>query len=161
MKKLVIITSGTYPSQGVLNLIKYISYSLINNKNFKKKYDLKIFIFEENLSLKLSDNRDVFRGYMNSDDLVRWLIKIMVNSNKKCNIYNVGSDEAITIESLAKIIAKKFNKKVEKKVSKKKQNKKKIIDYYVPSIFKAKKELNLTLRYNINYSLKNLYKYKT
>ena len=53
MKKLVIITSGTYPSQGVLNLIKYISYSLINNRNFKKKYDLKIFIFEENLSLKL------------------------------------------------------------------------------------------------------------
>ena len=52
-KKLVIITSGTYPSQGVLNLIKYISYSLINNKNFKKKYDLKIFIFEENLFLKL------------------------------------------------------------------------------------------------------------
>ena len=29
----MIITSGTYPSQGVLNLIKYISYSLINNKN--------------------------------------------------------------------------------------------------------------------------------
>ena len=53
MKKLVIITSGTYPSQGVLNLIKYISYSLINNKNFKKKYDLKIFIFEENFFLKL------------------------------------------------------------------------------------------------------------
>ncbi len=52
MKKLVIITSGVYPSQGVLNLIKYISYSLINNKNFAKKYDLKIFVFEENLFLK-------------------------------------------------------------------------------------------------------------
>ena len=36
MKKLVIITSGTYPSQGVLNLIKYISYCLINDRNFKK-----------------------------------------------------------------------------------------------------------------------------
>ncbi len=53
MKKLVIITSGVYPSQGILNLIKYISYSLISNKNFKKKYDLKIFIFEENLLLKV------------------------------------------------------------------------------------------------------------
>ena len=49
MKKLVIITSGVYPSQGVLNLIKYISYCLINNKNFKKKYDLKIFVFEEKI----------------------------------------------------------------------------------------------------------------
>ena len=53
MKKLVIITSGTYPSQGVLNLIKYISYCLINDRNFKKKYDLKNFNFKENLSLKL------------------------------------------------------------------------------------------------------------
>ena len=53
MKKLVIITSGTYPSQGVLNLIKYISYCLINDRNFKKKYDLKIFIFKKNLLLKL------------------------------------------------------------------------------------------------------------
>ncbi len=53
MKKLVIITSGAYPSQGVLNLIKYISYSLIKNTNFKKKYNLKIFIFEENFLLKV------------------------------------------------------------------------------------------------------------
>ena len=42
-------------------------------------------------------------------------------------------------------------------ILKKIQNKKKMIDYYVPSIFKAKKELNLKLKYNINHSLKNLY----
>jgi glycosyltransferase involved in cell wall biosynthesis len=53
MKKLVIITSGSYPSQGVLNLIKYISYSLIRNKNFKKKYNIKIFIFREDIILKV------------------------------------------------------------------------------------------------------------
>ena len=52
MKKLVIVTSGMYPSQGVLNLIKYISYSLIKNKDFNKKYDLKIFVFDENFALQ-------------------------------------------------------------------------------------------------------------
>ena len=53
MKKLVVITSGMYPSHGVLNLVKYIAYSLINNKTFRKKYDLKILVFDENISLRL------------------------------------------------------------------------------------------------------------
>ena len=53
MKKLVVITSGMYPSHGVLNLVKYISYSLINNKTFRKKYDLKILVFYENIFLRL------------------------------------------------------------------------------------------------------------
>lgn len=144
----------------IARLFSFIGKRIFVNKNFAITNLIYQARQKKNLSLKLSDNRDVFRGYMNSNDLVRWLIKIMVNSNKKCNIYNVGSDEAISIESLAKIIAKKFNKKVEKVASKKKQNKKKTIDYYVPSIFKAKKELNLKLRYNFNYSLKDLYKYK-
>ena len=53
MKKLVVITSGMYPSHGVLNLVKYISYSLINNKTFRKKYDLKILVFYETTFLRL------------------------------------------------------------------------------------------------------------
>ncbi len=52
MKKMVIITSEMYPSQGILNLIKYISYCLVDNKSFNKKYNLKILIFNENLYLK-------------------------------------------------------------------------------------------------------------
>ena len=148
-------------SISIARLFSFVGKRIFVNKNFAITNLINQARQKNNLSIKLSDNRDVFRGYMNSDDLVRWLIKIMVNSNKKCNVYNVGSDEAITIEALAKIIAKKFNKKVEKKASKNKQYKKKIIDYYVPSIFKAKKELNLSLRYNIKNSLKNLYKYKT
>ena len=141
----------------IARLFSFIGKRVFVNKNFAITNLISQAKQKKNLSLKLTDNRDVFRGYMNSDDLVRWLIKIMVSSNTKCNIYNVGSDEAITIESLARIIAKKFNKKVENKVLKKIQNKKKMIDYYVPSIFKAKKELNLKLKYNINHSLKNLY----
>ena len=148
-------------SISIARLFTFIGKRILSNKN----YAITNLIYQakrkKNLSIKLSDYKDVYRGYMHSDDLIRWIIKIMVNSNKNCNIYNVGSDEDISLEALAKIIAKKFNKRVYKKVKKKIHNKKKMIYYYVPSIFKVKKELNLTVRHNINYSLKDLYKYKT
>lgn len=93
---------------------------------------------------------------MNSIDLINWLFIILVNSKKQCNIYNVGSDETITVENLAKLIAKKFNKKVEKNYKSFFDNKNKIIDFYVPSISKAKKKLNLRIKYKIQESLNSL-----
>ena len=80
------------------------------------------------------------------------MFKILINSNKNFNIYNVGSDEAVTVENLAKFIGKKFNKTIYKK--KRKNNKD--IDYYVPSILKAKKKLNLKINSKIKSSLNNL-----
>ena len=53
MRKNIIIISGFYPTNGILSLISYFSYSLIFNKKFKKKYNLKILIFSENNFLKL------------------------------------------------------------------------------------------------------------
>ena len=43
---------------------------------------------------------------MNSEDLINWIIKIMIKSSNKCEIYNVGSDEAISIKKLANFISK-------------------------------------------------------
>ena len=68
-----------------------------------------------------SDTKDVYRGYMDSEELIKWIFKILMSSNKSCNIYNVGSDEAITIENLAKLIGKKFNKIISKQKKKKYQ----------------------------------------
>ena len=45
-----------------LSLISYFSYSLIYNKEFKKKYDLKILIFNENSFLKI---KKIFNIYLN------------------------------------------------------------------------------------------------
>ena len=106
-------------------------------------------------NISLNSSKNVYRGYMHSDDLIRWVIKILINSNSKCEIYNVGSDEAITIKQLANLIAKKFKKNVSiknKKISK--DN----IDYYVPSISKIKKELNLINKFNIIKSLYQILK---
>ena len=92
---------------------------------------------------------------MNSNDLIRWIIKIIKKSSPKCEIYNIGSDEVTKLSLLSKLIANKFNKKV---LLKEKKNTLKSIDFYVPSILKAKRKLNLTLRFNLKKSLNNLYK---
>ena len=106
--------------------------------------------------LLLNSSKNVYRGYMHSEDLIRWIIKILINSNSKCEIYNVGSDEAITIKQLANLISKKYKKKVSiknKKISKDS------IDYYVPSVSKIKKELNLINKFNIKKSLDQILKF--
>ena len=86
----------------------------------------------------LNSQIDVFRSYMHSDDLSNWLITILKNSNTKCPIYNVGSDKVINLKNLTKKIGIMTNKKISIKI--KKSNK---FDYYIPSILKAEKELNL------------------
>ena len=140
----------------IARLFSFIGKKILMNKNFAVTNLINQAKNKKNESILLSDNRDVYRGYMHSDDLVKWLINILLNSNTKCNIYNVGSDEAISIENLAKLISKKFNKKVNKKKNFLIKNKKQLVDYYVPTISKAKKDLNLKLRYKLNYSLKSL-----
>jgi nucleoside-diphosphate-sugar epimerase len=134
----------------IARLFTFIGKRILINKDFaitnliKQAQNLKIN------KIFLSSSKDVYRGYMNAEDLVRWIIKILVKSNPKCNIYNVGSDEAITIKQLAGIIAKKYNKQVS---IKSKNRSKKNIDYYVPSITKAKKELNLKNKFDFKKSL--------
>ena len=137
----------------IARLFSFIGKRILINKNFAVT-DLinqgKNKIFSK---IRLSDSNDIYRGYMNSEDLIRWLIKILISSNKKCDIYNVGSNEAITIVKLAEIIAKYFNKTVQIKTD---TRGKKLIDYYVPSISKAKRKLNLKLNFTLNKSINQL-----
>jgi len=95
--------------------------------------------------IRINANYKVIRSYMYDDDLCRWLLKILDNSSKDCPIYNVGSDDAISLHKLAILLADKYNLNINFKnikISKKK------IDKYIPSIYKAKKELNLKNNYN-------------
>lgn len=93
-------------------------------------------------NIKILSNYPIYRSYMHTDDLVKWLLKILYNSNTKCPIYNVGSDDKISLHKLATFLAKKYqlNVTASKILSKK-------TDCYVPNISKTKKLLNL----NINY----------
>ena len=96
-----------------------------------------------NKDINIKANYRIIRSYMYSDDLVRWLLKILDNSNNQCPVYNVGSDNKVSIHKIANVLAKKYNLKV---LSPKIFSKK--IDNYIPNINKAKKELGLKLSYN-------------
>jgi dTDP-glucose 4,6-dehydratase len=111
-----------------------------------------------NKNIIIKANYKIIRSYMYSDDLVRWLLKILDHSNKLCPIFNVGSDNKVSIHKTANVLAKKYNLEVlSPKISSKK------IDNYIPNINKARKGLNLTvnndslgaIQKTINFHLKN------
>ena len=84
----------------------------------------------------------IYRSYMYSDDLVRWLLKILDHSNIKCPIYNVGSDNKILIQQIVKILARWYNLNFDIPKFTNKIN-----DYYIPNIYKTKKNLKLKNNY--------------
>lgn len=90
----------------------------------------------------------VYRSYMYADDLVEWLITIAGKSSPSCPIYNVGSDQSILIDELAYKISLYFG-----------QNNfygnylNEFVDRYIPCIDKAKKELNLKIKFDLDRAI--------
>ena len=124
------------------NIIKY-NFAIANLINDALKEE----------SIRLNSTINVYRSYMHSDDMIKWLIKMLKNSNKKCPIYNLGSDKIINLRTLTKKIADSVKKRPNfKKVSSKK------FDYYIPSITKAKNELKLKISINLNDALNSTIK---
>lgn len=87
----------------------------------------------------------VFRSYMYADDLVMWLMTIADNASNECPIYNVGSDQEVNLRDLASKIGEFFSVPV---ITPNTTNN--MIDYYVPAISKAQKELGLRLTCDLN-----------
>ena len=85
---------------------------------------------------------------MHSDDLINWLITILRNSSEKCPIYNVGSDEKVSLNKLANLVGKIFGAKVIKSNLNSKR-----VEKYIPTINKTQKKLNLKIKYNLKKSL--------
>lgn len=133
-------------------------FTFIGNHILEYDYAITEIIknFHSKSSIKLKTKIPVYRSYMHSMDLSKWLLEILKCSDKFCPIYNVGSDRDIELKDLIKKIASKFGKKIKFKNYNSHQ-----IDYYVPSINKAKKDLKLKIGINLNQSInstiKNLY----
>jgi dTDP-glucose 4,6-dehydratase len=98
----------------------------------------------KNSNINVNANYEVIRSYMHENDLVEWLFKILDHSNKSCPLYNVGSNDAISIHELVRILVKKYKLNTDSLNIKIMKNK---CDKYIPNINKAKKELNLKLKY--------------
>jgi dTDP-glucose 4,6-dehydratase len=93
-------------------------------------------------------NFPVFRSYMHESEMVMWLMKIAFAANNSSPIFNVGSDEAISIQNLGIKIANYFGVRAIIPPLEDKN-----INRYVPSIEKIKSELGLDLKINLNQAI--------
>jgi nucleoside-diphosphate-sugar epimerase len=91
----------------------------------------------------------IYRSYMYSDDLVKWLFKILGHADMKCPIYNVGSNNTISIQKILKTLGKTYNLRVNIP-----QINNKISDYYIPNVNKAKKNIKLKNNYSSLQAIK-------
>jgi dTDP-glucose 4,6-dehydratase len=76
----------------------------------------------------------VYRSYLDSDELVISLMKILNVSSNYCPVYNVGSDNQISIYDLARSLSSKYSVDCEFLD----YNDKVVIDRYVPNIDKLR-----------------------
>jgi nucleoside-diphosphate-sugar epimerase len=96
----------------------------------------------------VKSTHQVYRSYMYADDLVEWLMTITDHASPDCPTYNVGSDQAILVSDLAKLLAENYHiQAVVPLISDSK------IDRYIPSITKANKEIGLYLKFDIFASI--------
>ena len=93
------------------------------------------------VSIKINSNGTQRRSYMYTSDLTTWLWTILFRG-ENCEIYNVGSEESITIYELAKLINEISLNKIDiilNKLSKDEISN----DNYVPSTKKAQNKLGI------------------
>lgn len=90
----------------------------------------------------------VYRSYMHADDLVNWLITMATKADSDCEAYNVGSDQAIAMGELAKLVAQQFgvNANVPDQIES-------AADRYIPSIEKARNKLGLDLSFDLTKAI--------
>jgi len=91
----------------------------------------------------------VYRSYMYADDLVEWLMTIAEHSNDKCPTFNVGSDQAILMGDLAKMIGEEFGERTDVPEIINSN-----IDRYVPSIQRIRQQLGVELKYDLISAIK-------
>jgi nucleoside-diphosphate-sugar epimerase len=92
------------------------------------------------------------RSYMYSADLMIWLWTILFKGRNN-SPYNVGSDQSMSIQKLAELVAKVDDSRVTQ-VLVKTPISNKPIERYVPDTTKASKELNLKVYLDVETSIK-------
>jgi dTDP-glucose 4,6-dehydratase len=93
-------------------------------------------------------NFPVYRSYMYADDLVEWLMTINNHASPLCPIYNVGSDESFSLKEIVLNLSKKYSSTISFPSELEDR-----IDRYVPSVKKAKIELGLFEKYDLESAI--------
>jgi dTDP-glucose 4,6-dehydratase len=127
----------------VARCFSFVGEYLPRDSNYAVGNYIKNILNKENINIKT--DHEVVRSYMHEEDLIIWLLKILIHSNQNCPIYNVGSEHAISIRKLASLLAEKYNLGINFENKKFSED---ICDKYIPNIDKAKKELKLNTKYS-------------
>ena len=101
--------------------------------------------------IRVNARKAVYRSYMHADDLVRWLMTIADAATPRCPVFNVGSDEALTVGEVAGVVAARFGVPAEvPPISDP------AVDRYVPSVARARSELGLGLSFDLASAVDNV-----
>ncbi|MGZ3787951.1 MAG: NAD-dependent epimerase/dehydratase family protein [Bacteriovorax sp.] len=104
-------------------------------------------------AINVQGDGSAVRSYMDADDLVTWLLTILLRAPKN-EIYNVGSDQEISIKDLAmKISGHVFGVSVSIQGAPEGSGKR---SRYVPSIEKAKSDLGLKINISLDESIQRM-----
>jgi len=91
--------------------------------------------------IRVSGDGTPYRSYLYAADLAIWLWHILFRG-EPCRPYNVGSNEAVTITDLAKMVAATFQPEPEVQIAREPAPGK-LAERYVPSVRRASFELDL------------------
>jgi dTDP-glucose 4,6-dehydratase len=85
----------------------------------------------------------VVRSYLHADDLAVWLMRLATAPGQGCEVFNVGSDEAVTIRQLAALVAELGGVGMSLPEAVPGGAEASQTDRYVPDVSKARNELGL------------------
>lgn len=105
-----------------------------------------------NEPIEIKGDGTPLRSYMYGSDLAEWLLTILLRGEPG-RIYNVGSDEAISISDLARLIRECAGTQNEMIVHGKK-NKETLPSRYIPSVARVKKELAVFQRCSLTEAIR-------
>jgi dTDP-glucose 4,6-dehydratase len=97
-----------------------------------------------------------YRAYLHAADLVVWLVTILVRG-EALRAYNVGSDQAVSIAELARLVAGLANPPVRVQVRGTPTGKP--AERYVPAVDRARKELGLEVRIGLSDAFERTYRW--
>ena len=105
-----------------------------------------------NNNIIIKGDGESVRSYLDQDDLIEWFIEILKNDSFKKTIYNIGSEDSISIKDLAMLVKKLSNKKIDVKIlNESNNNLRKTV--YVPDCKKVRKKFNLVQKVSLSESI--------
>ena len=128
----------------------FIGFKKKLNKDYLIDQIFSLLVMKKNQKLNINTNGKVYRSYMNTIDAACLIIS-SINSNHK-GIFNLGSDEALSIKSLEKKLNKYFPNRIKINyldIVKKPYSR----AYYIPNINKLKKEFKYKKFINLEKSI--------